>query len=141
MNQKTKVVVLAVVKNEDGKVLMSQRFEPILPAVHLKWELPGGTNEFGETPAETVVREVSEETGLRVKVKRLLPVCHSKVWDYPDHQQHTLILGYECEVVGGELGHADYKVVDIQWMEVADARQADLLEGTEKFLAALEKID
>lgn len=141
MNQKTKVVVLGVVRNAQRKILMSQRFEPVLPAVHLKWELPGGTNEFGETLSETVVREVAEETGLQVKVKRFLPVCHSKVWDYPNHQQHTLIFGFECELVSGELNNLDRKVATNQWMEVAQARQADLLEGIEKFLEVLEKID
>jgi 8-oxo-dGTP pyrophosphatase MutT (NUDIX family) len=32
----------------------------------LNWELPGGAAESGESPAETVVREVLEETGLHV---------------------------------------------------------------------------
>lgn len=30
------------------------------------WDLPGGTLEYGETPQETVLREISEETGLKV---------------------------------------------------------------------------
>jgi len=32
----------------------------------LNWELPGGIGEVNESPAETAVREVQEETGLRV---------------------------------------------------------------------------
>lgn len=141
MQQKTKVVVLGVVRNNHGEILLSQRFEPVLPEVHLKWELPGGTIEFGESPIETVVREVAEETGLQVQVKRLLPVCHSKVWNYPDHQQHTLILGFECELLGGELTTTDHKVSSHQWVSVTQAQQADLLEGTEKFLGVLEELE
>lgn len=35
------------------------------------WQLPGGRLETGETPVQAVVREVREETGLRVTVGRL----------------------------------------------------------------------
>ncbi len=37
-----------------------------------QWDVPGGTVEADEAPAETVVREFAEETGLRVRVERQL---------------------------------------------------------------------
>ena len=37
----------------------------------LNWELPGGNSEPHESPTETVMREVREETGLEVTVKEL----------------------------------------------------------------------
>lgn len=45
-----------LVKNEDGNFLFIYRLN--------KWDLPKGKAEKGETPAETAVREVVEETGL-----------------------------------------------------------------------------
>jgi len=36
------------------------------------WELPGGRMEFGETAEETLIREMNEETGLRVKAMKVL---------------------------------------------------------------------
>ncbi|MFI5560291.1 NUDIX hydrolase [Amycolatopsis japonica] len=50
----------------DGKILFIRR----QPSSFLggRWELPGGTVEPGERPAETVVREFAEETGLTVHV-------------------------------------------------------------------------
>lgn len=134
MNKKTKLVVLGVIRDNQGNVLLSQRYEPELPEVHLKWELPGGTNEFGETLEQTVEREVLEETGLEISVLRFIPASQSRVWQYPEHHQHTIVLGFECQVTGGKLTCTDSKVVQTQWMSLDQAKKIDLLEGTNLFL-------
>jgi len=36
MLQKTKVVILGLIRNEDGRYLISQRFDPDVPEAHLK---------------------------------------------------------------------------------------------------------
>jgi len=51
---------------QDQQVLLVQRDHPRF------WELPGGGMAPGETPEETVVREVWEETSVRVEVVELL---------------------------------------------------------------------
>ncbi len=56
----------AAIFDESGSVLLvKHRYGP------LNWELPGGAAEIGESPAETAVREVREETGLDVVVRHL----------------------------------------------------------------------
>lgn len=54
------------------------------------WELPGGVSEAGESAAETVVREVREETGLDVALERLTGVY----WEAnrPDGDMHHFVL-------------------------------------------------
>ena len=44
------------------------------------WALPGGANEIGATPAETALKELWEEAGLRGRVIRLLGVFDSRRW-------------------------------------------------------------
>ena len=58
-----------VVHDATGRLLVVRRGTP--PDAG-SWSLPGGRVEPGETPAEAVVREVAEETGLRVRAGELV---------------------------------------------------------------------
>jgi ADP-ribose pyrophosphatase YjhB (NUDIX family) len=57
-----------VVTNDAGEILLQRRSDNDL------WALPGGTMDLGERIAETVVREVREETGLEVEVTGIVGV-------------------------------------------------------------------
>ena len=63
------IIVFSGVLIKDGKVLLNLRNEPELPSAHLKWELPGGKADFGESPEGALIREFKEETGREVRVK------------------------------------------------------------------------
>ena len=56
----------AVIADDSGQVLLVKHTYG-----RLNWELPGGHSEPGETGEETAVREVREETGLRVHAARV----------------------------------------------------------------------
>ncbi|MCL5667209.1 MAG: NUDIX domain-containing protein [Patescibacteria group bacterium] len=73
------IVPVGVITNEKGGVLITKRGEDESAETENKWELPGGTLEFSETPEETVVREVKEETGLNVEIIRLLPKIYTNL--------------------------------------------------------------
>jgi len=60
-----------------------------------EWELPGGRLEAGETPEECVAREIEEETGLRVRVGR---VIRNWVFEVVP-ARHVLVLAYGCHLV------------------------------------------
>ncbi|HEY7040237.1 MAG TPA: NUDIX hydrolase [Methylomirabilota bacterium] len=60
--------VAAVIINDRGEVLLQLRSDD------RRWGLPGGAMEPGEEPAETLVREVFEETALEVVPERIVGV-------------------------------------------------------------------
>ena len=71
------------------------------------WCIPGGAMESGESAAEACEREVLEETGLGVRVKRLVGVYSNpdQLIVYPDgNKVYIVVLGFEAEIINGELG-------------------------------------
>jgi 8-oxo-dGTP diphosphatase len=69
-----------------------------------RWFLPGGGVDHGEDPATAVVREVAEETGLRVRPTGVRAVLDDVV-DLPHRglQVHTVRVVHDVEVLGGTL--------------------------------------
>lgn len=83
------------------KVLLTQR------ADNGRWCLPGGAMESGESAAEACEREVWEETGLHVRVKRLIGVYSNpdQLVVYPDGNKVFIVaLNFEAEIIAGQLG-------------------------------------
>lgn len=88
------VVSIGIVPSPDGKgMLMIKRAIP--PKIGM-YALAGGFLEPREDPEQGVVREVFEESGLRVRVIRLL-------WMVGLPQANEILVFFLCEVVGGEL--------------------------------------
>ena len=87
-----------------SKILLTRRTD------NGQWCLPSGQMEPGESVAETCAREVWEETGLRVRVVKLLGVYTSPhlIVEYPDGNKFQIVgFSFEVEVTGGELGLSD----------------------------------
>lgn len=106
------------------KILLTRRSD------NGKWCLPGGRMEPGESAAEACEREVVEETGLRVTVKKLSGVYTSPDWvvQYNDGPRHQLIaFAFICEVVGGELGLSD-ETTAFGWYTPGQIESMDLVE-------------
>lgn len=66
------LVAACALLDADGRVLVAQR--PAGKAMAGLWEFPGGKIEPGETPEETVIRELEEELGIDTKTSCLAPL-------------------------------------------------------------------
>ena len=94
--------VTAVVFDDRGRVLLEHR------ADNGWWGLPGGAVDIGESVSEAVIREVKEETGLTVRITRLVGLytdpTRYAVTQYPDGNVVQYVsIAFECEYLEGEL--------------------------------------
>jgi 8-oxo-dGTP diphosphatase len=97
------------------------------------WGLPGGHQEFGESPEQTAVREVAEETGLRVVATARLGFTDDPM---PEIGRHYVTLFVACETVAGAARIAEpEKATDLAWMTPDELRaRADLFAPLRRFL-------
>jgi ADP-ribose pyrophosphatase YjhB (NUDIX family) len=93
------VGVGAVVIHEDRVLLIRRGKEPMRG----RWLIPGGTVELGETLQEALVREVAEETGLRVEPREVVLVFDRIHRDGGHVSYHYVIVDYACDYVSGTL--------------------------------------
>ncbi|MFX1299635.1 MAG: NUDIX domain-containing protein [Promethearchaeota archaeon] len=91
------LAVDAVIQMEDGNIIFIQRQNPPFQG---QWALPGGQVEVGETVEEAIIREVKEETGLKVKVGHLIGVFSDP---QRDPRGHVVSIVYFAHPIGGEL--------------------------------------
>jgi 8-oxo-dGTP diphosphatase len=75
----------------DGRVLLAQR--PQGKSMAGLWEFPGGKIEAGETPEQSLIRELEEELGIVVRPACLAPLTFAS-HSYPDF--HLLMPLYVC---------------------------------------------
>lgn len=85
------LVAACALVDADGRILLAQR--PKGKSMEGLWEFPGGKVEAGETPEETLVRELREELGVETRVACLAPLTFAS-HAYPDF--HLLMPLYVC---------------------------------------------
>jgi 8-oxo-dGTP diphosphatase len=86
-------VVVAAAIECDGRYLAARRTKPDWAAG--RWEFPGGKVEPGETEEQALVREIREELGVDIEVKRRIP------GEWPLHDDLVLHL-YAATLIAGE---------------------------------------
>jgi len=85
----------------------------------LRWSLPKGHVERGETHEQAAVREVAEETGISGRITaRLGSVDYTFVAQ--GRRIHKRVHHYLMIAVGGELSDADIEVTEVAWVPLAD---------------------
>lgn len=106
--------VAALIRNDAGGILVHQRSD------NHAWEIPAGAIDTDEAPAQAVVREVLEETGLWVRPVEVVGVFGGHTVTHPngDMTQPYCTL-FECEVVGGRLEARDGEALAFRYDDPA----------------------
>jgi ADP-ribose pyrophosphatase YjhB (NUDIX family) len=125
-------IATGVVFSVDGGILLVRR--AIHPA-YGKWVFPGGYVDRGETLEAAALREVREESGLAVRLTRLLGA-----YSYPGNP--VILVAYAGEVIDGtiaidheSLAARPYPPAEIPWSDLAFPSTAQALRA---YLEALQ---
>ncbi len=119
----------AVIMNSRKLLLVKRGVEPGKG----KWTIPGGIVELGETPEETVVREVIEECGLEVENPALIDVVNNVILDGEGKiKYHFVILDFLVELKGGKLNPND-EILEAKWVPLDEVDKYDLTRSFREF--------
>lgn len=118
MKQAFTIGAFAIIRDELDRVLLVLRND------HDFWNLPGGAVEKGESPWQTVLREVKEETGYDVEVLNLLGI-------YVKPDKNDLVFSFECKIVSGQIT-LNEEAKDIRYFSVDEIPQNILAKHLER---------
>lgn len=114
----------------NGKILLEKRkSEP----GRRKWTIPGGLVELGESAEQTVIREVMEETNLKVEQPELIDVVNNITLDKNNRiKYHFVIVDYFVKLKGGTL-KAEDDAAELKWITFNKMEKYDLTKSFREF--------
>ncbi len=103
------------------------------------WGLPKGTPDLGETIEQTALREVEEETGLKVRLGE--PVGTIEYWFMAGGvRYHKRVHHWLMEPVGGDVSGHDHEFDDVEWLEIGEAKARATYENERKIIAEADRL-
>ncbi len=99
MQQRLAAALGIAFRNNGQEVLLTQRWAPEHSQFHLKWQLPGGGQEFGETIHQTLQRELLEELKLNATILSPLAIVkEAVVTEDNGDEYHISLIGFVVSV-------------------------------------------
>lgn len=121
----------ALIWDTVGRVLLVERGKPPLVGF---WSLPGGLVETGERLEDAIMREVFEETGLRVQPGAIATVFE-RVMPHADGrcEYHYVLVDFYCAVLDGDLRAGDDSN-HVAWFDMDSLADLPMTEGTREVI-------
>ena len=106
---------------------------------HDGWGVLGGAVEVGESPAEAAVRETREETGVEVRLVRLLDVLGGPDYEvrYPNGDRTAYVTAvYQAAIIDGSPAVSDDELSDVAWFAPVQLTRLELSRFARALLSA-----
>lgn len=127
------LVAACALIDTDGRILLAQR--PEGKSLAGLWEFPGGKVESGETPEETLVRELEEELAIKTKIACLAPLTFAS---HTYETFHLLMPLYVCRRYEGIPRGAEGQA--IKWVKPQALRDYPMPPADEPLIPYLQDL-
>jgi 8-oxo-dGTP diphosphatase len=115
----------------------------------LRWQLPKGIVDPGESPQVTAVREVREEAGVDADLIKLIETIeywYRSVKNGRPVRYHKFVHFYLMEYRGGEVSDHDHEVEEARWVSFEEAlemldfkSEREVVEKAQEMIEAMGK--
>ena len=90
----------------------------------MRWQLPKGIIDEGESPEQAAIREVREESGIEAEILEKIETV--EYWYFGDKNGervrfHKLVHFYLMKFVAGDVANHDHEVAEARWVKSAEA--------------------
>lgn len=133
MSKKLVLVVACALIDADDRILLAER--PKGKSMAGLWEFPGGKVEAGETPEESLIRELKEELGVETKTACLAPLTFAS-HEYDDF--HLLMPLYVCRRWWGMAQAKEGQV--LKWVRAGKLRDYPMPEADLPLISPLQEL-
>jgi 8-oxo-dGTP pyrophosphatase MutT (NUDIX family) len=109
----------------------------------LRWQLPKGLVDKGESPEEAARREVREEAGIETELVQ--PLEKIEYWYYGTEQgtrirYHKFVHFYLLSYIAGDVQDHDAEVADARWVEIVKAKEMLAFASERRVLERAEQL-
>ena len=102
-----KIIVGGIIE-KDNKILMVKEAKN---KCYGKWNVPAGHLEDGETIFEGAIREIFEETGCKVRLKKMLPIMSGEI-----ENTKFMIITFTTELLEEKISFNKEEILDVNWI-------------------------
>lgn len=131
------VAAHAIVLNSKNQLLVTKRAKcnDYMP---LKWDIPGGTVEVGETVEEALVRELQEETNIHVIPNKPVYI-YTNLSQLPQRQTEQIV--FTCSYIEGEITLNPREHQEYRWINYEELDALDCIAFLDELKKKIKSID
>ena len=127
---------LAIIENDQGEILLTQRNEPGFGRWHEKWNIPGGALEANETPEKGTLREIEEELGVEIEIIDEYPIVVKGIPLGSIGESSVILITYIARIIKGKPSNEDKETLDWRWIKPQEIDYAECMPSTSDLVTA-----
>lgn len=110
------VIIAGCLIVKDNKILMVKEAQK---KCYGQWNFPAGHVDEPEFITDAAIRETYEETGCKVKLTGVLPICMVAM----DNIEPRLMVRFTAEVIEENIKIDPTEILDVQWLNLQDVKK------------------